>query len=392
MMPTLQPLDSPPGRPSSGPGWVLSVITMALLGIGVIMVHSATATLTPSTLPWHAQRAWRHTMFAAASALIVMVFWRLDYHILARAGRRTPIFPTLFLGLALLLAMVAFLRVPGLAHSVGGRYRWLRIGPIQFQPSELVKIGLLLFLSAWLTKPAVNRRHFFYTFLPAVGLIGLCLAPIITEDLSVAIQISVGATVALLLAGMPWAYILGLIAAGGAGLFALIFYSPRNWDRFQALSDPLTSTSPTAHQPKQSLLSILTGEYFGKGLGRGVIKQGYLPENVTDFIFATYCEELGLVGAVLLMILVILWIYQAYRAAVGSTDPFGRTIAGSLGVMLGLQMVLHMAVDLGRAPPTGMVLPFISAGGTALLVAGSATAIILSVASRHGAGPPNLET
>jgi cell division protein FtsW len=297
-----------------------------------------------------------------------------------------------FLAVALALAVLVFVRVPGLpfgGRQVGLRWRWLRLGPVQFQPSELVKISLLLFLAAWLTKPTTDRRRFFKTFLPAVGIIGLCLTPIITEDLSVAIQISASSCAALLLAGIPWYSVLSLVVAGGGGLFAIIYFSPRNWDRILVLSDPLTSTRQAGQQPKQSLLSILTGDYFGKGLGNGSIsKGGYLPEPHTDFIFATYCEEFGLVGAVLLMLLVILWIYQAYRAAIGSTDPFGRTLAGSLGVMFSLQMVLHMAVDLGRAPPTGMVLPFISYGGTALLVAGTGTALILSVAARHGTGPP----
>ena len=238
----------------------------------------------------------------------------------------------------------------------------------------------------------IDRRKTVLTFVLAMLLIGLCLAPIITEDLSVAIQISASACAALWLAGIPWYFVVSLILAGGGGIFALIYLSPRNWDRFLVLSDPLTTTRQAGHQLKQSLLSILSGDYWGKGLGKGAISTGgYLPEPHTDFIFATYCEEFGLVGAVLLMILMILWIYQVHRAAVRSNDPFGRALAGSIGAVYGLQMVLHMAVDLGSAPPTGMVLPFISYGGTALLVAGTGTALILSVAARHGQGPLEIE-
>ncbi len=391
--------DHPPVVLSPGPpgraGWVLSIITLAMLGIGVVMVHSALACRAEPDTAWHARKEWRHTVYAALAAVIVMTLWRVDYRRLVKRGGRLPFWPAIFLGVALLLAAAVYIRVPGLpvgGHQVGQRWRWLRFGSFQFQPSELVKIGLLIFLAAWLTRMMPDRRKSFLTFLLAVALIGLCLAPIITEDLSVAIQISASACAALWLAGIPWYFVVSLILAGGTGIFSLIYLTPKNWDRILVLSDPLTTTRAAGHQLKQSLLSILSGDYFGKGLGNGAISTGgYLPEPHTDFIFATYCEEFGLAGAVLLMILMILWIYQAHKAAVRSNDPFGRALAGSIGVIYGLQMVLHIAVDLGSAPPTGMVLPFISYGGTALLMAGTGTALILSVAARAGQGPLELK-
>lgn len=375
-------------------GWVLSIITLAMLGIGVVMVHSALARQAEAGAAWYSRREWKHTVYAALSALIVMTFWRVDYQRLARRGGRVPHWPATFLAVAILLAGAVYIHVPGLpigGHAVGNRWRWLQIGSFQFQPSELVKVALLIFLAAWLTRMPPDRRKSFWTFLGAVVLIGLCLTPIIHEDLSVSIQISASACAALWLAGIPWYFVFSLILIGGSGMFALIYLSPKNWDRFLVLSDPLTTTRQAGHQLKQSLLSILSGDYFGKGLGNGAISTGgYLPEPHTDFIFATYCEEFGLAGASLLMLLMILWIYQVHKAAVKSNDPFGRALAGSLGAVYGLQMVLHMAVDLGSAPPTGMVLPFISYGGTALLVAGTGTALILSVASRPGQEPLEL--
>ncbi|MCY2925675.1 MAG: FtsW/RodA/SpoVE family cell cycle protein [Planctomycetota bacterium] len=388
---------TPPTLPAGPPGrsgWVLSIITLAMLGLGVIMVHSALARQAEPGAAWYARREWKHTVYAALSALIVMTAWRVDYRRIARRGGLVPFWPAAFLASAILLAAAVHIHVPGLpfgGHAVGNRWRWLQIGSFQFQPSELVKVGLLIFLAAWLTRMPLDRRKSIFTFLLAIVLIGLCLAPILHEDLSVSIQISASACAALWLAGIPWYFVISLVLAGGAGMFALVYLSPRNWDRILVMSDPLTTTRAAGHQLKQSLLSILSGDYLGKGLGNGAISTGgYLPEPHTDFIFATYCEEFGLAGASLLMLLMILWIYQAHRAAVRSNDPFGRALAGSLGAVYGLQMVLHMAVDLGSAPPTGMVLPFISYGGTALLVAGTGTAMILSVASRAGQGPLEL--
>ncbi|MCY2929153.1 MAG: FtsW/RodA/SpoVE family cell cycle protein [Planctomycetota bacterium] len=358
MTPTAQPpVVFRPGS-SGRAGWVLSVITLAMLGIGVVMVHSALARRADAGAAWYARREWKHTVYAILSALIVMTAWRVDYSRLVRRGGRVPFWPALFLGVALLLALAVYIHVPGLplgGHPVGDRWRWLQIGSFQFQPSELVKVALLIFLTAWLTRMPPDRRKRFLTFFLAALLIGLCLAPIIHEDLSVSIQISASACMALWLVGIPWYFVVSLVLAGGAGMFALIYLSPRNWDRFMVLSDPLTTTRQAGHQLKQSLLSILSGDYFGKGLGNGAISTGgYLPEPHTDFIFATYCEEFGLAGAVLLMVLMILWIYQAHRAAVRSNDPFGRALAGSRGAVYGLQTVLPLAVDLGSAPPTGM--------------------------------------
>jgi len=152
-------------------------------------------------------------------------------------------------------------------------------------------------------------------------------------------------------------------------------------NRIRAMIDPWDLDNPSAFQPRQSLLAILESGWWGTGPGNSVQKLGYVPEDTTDFVFSIYCAEWGYVGALLLMSLVLIWIWCARRGVVRSADRFGRVLAGSLGFLIGLQAVLHIGVNLVALPPTGMSMPFVSAGGTALLMYALATAMIVSVTS-----------
>lgn len=367
-------------------GQGLALTSLALMGLGIVTVHSALASVRTTNAAWYARMDVRGTVFAVLAVVVMLSAWRLDYRKLV-GRRRVPLWPAVLLGVALVAAGMVF--VPGVGYSVGGCKRWIRLlskpYSIGFQPSELVKLTLVIFLSAWLSRPTTDRRSFTRTFLPAVAVIVGCAGLVITQDFGTAAVIAVSAGVTLLLAGVPLIYLLGLAAAAGGSIAAMIRYDPRRWARVMAMVDPFTNSAPTADQPRQSLVSILTGGMFGKGLGRGINKLGYLPEDSTDFIFATYCEEWGLVGAVLLMSLVLIWLLNAHNAAVRSEDSFGRVLAGSLGFLIGLQMVLHIAVALVAAPPTGVSLPFVSAGGTALVITSAAAALIISISSRHSA-------
>jgi cell division protein FtsW len=147
--------------------------------------------------------------------------------------------------------------------------------------------------------------------------------------------------------------------------------------------DPWCRTNPSAYQPRQALIAIISGGWFGKGPGRGILKFGFLPEDSTDFIFAAFCEEWGFVGAMLLMALVTMWIWFAWRSAMHAGDKFGRTLAGSLGFLIAVQAVMHITVNVSKMPPTGVSLPFVSAGGTSLVILAGAAALIASVAARR---------
>lgn len=369
-------------------GRTIALATLALLGLGVVMVHSAVASVVAPG-PWYSRVDVRHTVFAVAAAMVVLVGWRWDYRRLL-AGRRWPVPAAVLLAVAMIFAVLVF--VPGIGRSVGGCHRWLRIGPgrfgLGFQPSELVKVSLVIFLAAWLADKDRRALWSWRTFVPATVLIGICVALVVTQDFGTATLIGVSAGVTLLLAGVPLRRLGLLVAPAAAGFYFLVVRNPARWGRITAMLDPWSATNPTAYQPQQSLMAILSGGWFGQGTGYGISKLGYLPEDSTDFIFSVFCEEWGLLGAMLLLALILVWIFAARRATVRSPDRFGRLLAGSLGFMIALQAVLHVAVVLVAAPPTGMSLPFVSAGGTGLVLMAAACALIISVtAHRRGAGP-----
>ncbi len=379
----------------SATGKGLLLTSLALLAIGVVAVTSATATLSPQG-SWASRKDIRHLIFAAMAAVVVCVGWRIDYRRLSSRVsdglllRRnddnfTLKIPAIMLAVSLALGVLVF--IPGLGHAVGGRARWLRIGPasmsIGFQPSELIKFAMVVFLSAWLAKPGLDVKSFRRTFLPAVGLIGLCGALVVTQDFGTAAIIGISGAGVLFLAGARWQYLGAMAGAGGAAGYAFIAGSSFRMARVAAMFDPWSLENPSSYQPRQSLLAISSGGFFGKGLGNGMIKRGFLPEGQTDFIFATFCEEWGLVGAMSLLALLGLWLVLAGRGSVGASDKFGRLLCGSLGLMIGLQGILHIAINLVVVPPTGFGLPLVSYGGTALLVASACVALMISVCVRQ---------
>ena len=366
-------------------GLGLMLATLSLLALGVVMVHSAVASVAEPGI-WYARRDIRHTIFALVAAGVLLVAWRFDYRRLAGKWR-VPILPACLVVVALTCALLVY--VPGIGRDVGGKFRWIRIGPpaygIGFQPSELIKLSVVIFLSAWLTRKARDVRSYTRTFLPATLLTGLCVGLVVREDLGMAMVIGIGAVATMFLAGVPWLHLLTLLLPAAGGFCLLVLRDPQRWRRITAMIDPWCTSNPSAYHARQSLLAIMTGGTFGKGLGQGMLKRGYLPEGPTDFIFSVFCEEWGLVGALLLVGLVLLWMWHARRAALRAGDAFGRTLAGSLGFLIAFQAVLHIAVDLVAAPPTGIGCPFISAGGTRLIAMAAATALILSVTAHRPA-------
>ncbi|MDP6634283.1 MAG: FtsW/RodA/SpoVE family cell cycle protein [Phycisphaerae bacterium] len=366
---------------TSGSGLV--VVTLAMLAIGIVAVHSALAGVLPSTVSWHARSDMRHTLFAVAAAVIMCFGWHFRYRWLGGGSSRWPARAAVVLLIAIMLTLMV--HVPGLGHMRNGRLRWLKLAPAPygiFQPSELLKIALLIFLAAWYSNARTPARSFLWGFVAPTIITGACLAMVVTQDLGTAVIMAVAVWLTMFLAGVRWYALTGLIAAGAGGFWWFVTSDPKRLERITAMVDPWCLSNPSAYQPRQSLLAILTGGWFGKGLGRGIVKQQYLPERSTDFIFASFSEEWGFVGAALLMGLVILWIWFARKSATNASDRFGFILAGAMGAMIAIQMILHIAVDTVAAPPTGMSFPFVSVGGTALLVTAAAASLIVSVSAR----------
>jgi len=365
---------------SSGSG--LIVVTLAMLAVGVVAVYSALAGVLPNTSSWHARSDMRHALFAVVAAIIMCFGWHFRYRWLGGKPSNWPVAAIAVLLVAMTLAALVY--VPGLGYVRNHKLRWLKLGPPPFgifQPSELLKIALLIFLAAWFSRERTQARSFFKGFLPAIVITAICLALVVTEDLGTAVIMAVAVWLTMFIAGVRWYALTGLLVTGAGGLWYFVVTDPRRLERITAMMNPWCLDNPSAYQPRQSLLAILTGGWFGKGLGRGIVKQQYLPERSTDFIFASFSEEWGFVGAILLMGLVMMWIWFARKSATNASDRFGFILAGALGTMIAIQMVLHIAVDTVAAPPTGMSFPFVSVGGTALLVTAGAASLIVSVSA-----------
>jgi cell division protein FtsW len=382
------PLD----RNLTGQGILL--VTLGLLCLGVVMVHSAVATAHwrtpyPQDGTWQEVAGWlwkrvdvKHLVYALAAAILLMTLWRLNVRWL-NVGRRFPWLAAGFLSAAIVLCCMVY--VPGVGRAVGDRWRWIGAGPLTFQPSEILKIALVVFLTSWLTRKGPAVRSFWKCFLPALGIVAVCMGIVVKEDFGTAMLIGVAGGVTLLLAGTRWWHLVMLVALAAGGFYVFIYLNPdrRYWDRVMGYLGQGPHNERAVYQTTQSLLAVATGGWWGKGLGMGTVKLGYLPEDSTDFLFAIICEELGFAGAALVLGLVLVWALLARRASARAGDRFGSVLAGALGFLIALQAVLHMAVDLVVVPPKGLGMPFVSAGGTSLIIMAAAASMIVSVTSRR---------
>jgi cell division protein FtsW len=351
--------------------------TLALICLGVVMVYSTYGALRGAE-HWYQRGDARAAIFAGVAVLIIFLVCRMDYHWLMRPfrenGRITP--ALLLLGLGL-LASVAVL-VPHVGSSVGGRARWLKIGPIGFQPSELLRFALLIFLAAFLSKKGRDSRSFWKVFVPLMILIGGACALVAKEKFASAGIIGIAAMGLLLMAGVPWYYLLLTVPFVAFGFHHFVMHDPDRWARITAVMNPFNFADASTYQQRQALIAIGNG-LDPSGPGGGIAKFGYLPEADTDFMFSIICEELGALGSSLVVGLLLVWLLLARRAASHAADRFGALLAGGLGFVIILQAVMHIAVNLACFPPTGVCLPFVSSGGTSLLTNAAAAAILISI-------------
>ena len=308
---------------------ILVLCVLCLLFLGVIMVQSAAMNLTGSA-EWHwTQRGTMHVIFAAIGLVTFFAVGHIDYDLLARGkGVRVPVL--WMLAIAVFTCVIVL--VPGIGREVNGARRWLPLGFTQVQPSELAKWGVILFVAWWLAKTPVNVRNFIGFIITLVPVGAVCLLVVI-EDFGTAALIGLS-TLMLLVAGRVkiWHLAITVPPALAAGAW-FVMHEPYRWKRMTAFVDPFAAPRGEGYHMIQSLLSFATGGIFGKGLGRGIQKLGYLPEDTTDFIFAVICEELGIFGALLTVAMYLGVLYVAWQAVKEKRDDFGR--------LLGIQQAIR---------------------------------------------------
>jgi len=359
----------------------LILTTLALIALGVVMVFS-TVGAGVAEKQWYYRRDVKQVIFAAVAVIILFWFWRYDYHWLIKPiYRRGEKLELLFTPAAIFFILALITAVLVLIPPIGGKgtfHRWIRFGPVGFQPSELVKFSLLIFLAAWMSRSNVDVKSFRRTFLPAVGLIGITSALIAPEDLGTGVIIVLSSSAILIAAGVRWYYFLTLIPLVAAGGYWFVVRCPYRWARIEAMLNPFDLSNPAAYQARQSLICIATGKHPA-GLGAGTAKYGYLPEISTDFVFANLTQEAGIIGAGGLIALWLAWLIFIWWIFKRTSDRFASLLVSGIGFLIVLQAVLHIAVTVGWMPPTGVSLPFVSAGGSSLIMCSFATALVVSV-------------
>jgi cell division protein FtsW len=288
--------------------------------------------------------------------------------------------------LVLSIALLITVLIPSLGTEINRARRWLRIpvGPIviSFQPSELAKWATVFFLAAICDKFGDEIKIYWKRFVPVCVIIGVVVGLIIVEDFGTAAFISILALLMLIIAGVKWWHILTPLPFGAVGFLTVLIYSPSRMKRLVAFVNPDKWADSVAYQAKQSLIALGSGGLWGKGLGKGICKYGHLPEDTTDFIFAIIGEELGFVGTAAIVIMFIIFVLLGVLVVVRCRDRFGQLLAAGIVLTIALQAVINIGVVTVVLPTKGIPLPFVSAGGTSLLLSSVAVGVLLNIAKQ----------
>jgi cell division protein FtsW len=338
--------------------WLLAAVA-GLLGFGIIMVlnvsyfHAGTRYGDPYLF------FRKHLVSVGAGLAVLLLVSRIRLELLERwAGIMLPL-----CALALLLVLA-----PGIGVERNGARRWIAFGGFSLQPSEFVKIGLVLFLARWISRHRERMVDFRSGLLPALLSVGVCSALILCQpDFGTTVILGALALLMLFVGGARPAQVGALVLCAGAGVAAAITLAPYRTRRMLAFLDPFAHAQDAAFQLVQSLIAIGSGGLSGVGLGQSRQKMHFLPEAHTDFIFALIGEELGLIGALIVLALFAVVALRGFRIAVRHPDPFASLLAFGLTAVLILSAVVNMAVVMGMLPTKGLPLPLLSYGGSALV-------------------------
>jgi len=276
--------------------------------------------------------------------------------------------------------------IPQLGTEINQARRWLRIsaGPfkVSFQPSELAKWAVVFFLAAVCDKFGADIRLFWKRFVPVCAVVALVVALVIIEDFGTAAFIALLSFLMLIIAGAKWRHILIPLPFGAVAFLIMLIRSPGRMGRIWAFLNPEKWAGSVAYQANQSLIALGSGGLWGKGLGRGICKYGHLPEDTTDFIFAIIGEELGFVGTAAVIALFIIFVWLGILVVVRCKDSFGQILAGGIVLAIAIQAAINIGVVTVVLPTKGIPLPFVSAGGTSMLLSAAAVGVLLNIAKQ----------
>lgn len=355
--------------------FVLLICTLALVIFGVIMVFSASYYTSLNNTGNAFGYLIKDGIYAVIGLAVMIFLSLLDYSYLKRFA------PWILLaGVLLLIALL----IPGVGTQVNGAVRWIRLGPISIMPGEMIKFCLIIFTAAYYgSRP--RRIEKAGGIIPIILITGVCVLLIMLQpNMSTAMTVLLIVALMMVVAGLPRRWIIAGVGFVGLGVVLMLLSDTTGYrmQRIMSFTHPFDDALGDGYQVTQGLMAIGSGGLTGVGLGNSVQKNLYLPEPQNDFILAIIGEELGYIGIILLMIAFVVFVWRCVRIAVKAPDRFGMYVASGVAIMVGLQVILNIGVVTSVLPPTGVILPFISYGGNALIMFMACSGILINI-SRH---------
>ncbi len=350
------------------------VPVVILLCIGIIMVYSSSAFMSTEKYGNSFHYVWKHLFTVLIGFMGMIFFVKLDYQDIKRF-----VIPLLVFSFILLILVF----VPGIGMSAGAKStvkRWINMRLLTFQPSELVKIAMVIFLSKYISKNANRMNTLRYGIMIPIAVMVIFQGIILLQpDFGAAMSIGIITLTLLIIGGIRWRYIVSVIAVSIPAVIVLIIAAPYRLKRILAFIDPWKDSQGTGYQLIQSFYAFGMGWITGVGIGNSKQKLYFLPEAHTDFIFSLIGEETGLIGTIIVVGLFVYLLIRGFKIAMQAEDSFGYYLAIGLTIMIGSQALINFAVSTGLMPTKGLPLPFISYGGSALLVNMMAVGILINI-------------
>jgi cell division protein FtsW len=356
---------------------VLIWSVVLLVSLGFVMVYSASISMAEAEKSTGYRSTYylvRHAIYLGVGITAALIVFQVPMAMWQRFA------PLLFMLGGVLLIIVL---IPGIGHKVNGARRWLNLGLMTVQPSELMKLFTVLYVADYTVRKAAFMDDFKKGFLPMAGVMVLmALLLLLQPDFGALVVITAIALAMLFLGGLNWRVFAGLVVVLAVAFAAIVVLSPYRWQRITGYLDPWADPFGKGYQLSHSLIAFGRGEWTGVGLGASVEKLFYLPEAHTDFLFAVIGEELGLIGIVIVIALFATFIYRAFmtgRDAMMRERYFAALVAQGIAIWLAVQAFINMGVNMGLLPTKGLTLPFLSFGGNGILVNAIAVAILLRI-------------
>ncbi|MFC1686667.1 putative lipid II flippase FtsW [Patescibacteria group bacterium] len=353
------------------PDYLLALAVFILVIFGLVMISSASV-VSSYELFGHNNYYLKHQ---AISIVIGLIVWIMAFSIPFTIWRKLA-YPLLFLTLLLLVAVF----IPGIGYEYGGAKRWIVLGPLFLQPAEICKLTIIIYLASWLAKKGKGVKDFVYGFVPFVITVGVIAFMIMQQpDMGTMSIIAATSLAIFFIAGASIPQVALGLTFGGMLVWLLIKSAPYRLSRLMIFLNPGSQTEGAGYHVNQALLAIGSGGLLGLGFGHSRQKYNYLPEVSGDSIFAVVAEELGFIRAVLVVLLFAFIIYRGFKIAYNAPDPFSRLAAAGITTWISLQALVNIGAMVGLLPLTGIPLPFISYGGSSLIVTLAGVGILLGI-------------